>query len=143
MRRTRWCEEAVSPGTWHVNVWPKTLKKVVGIVRRHFLGNVIGCRVGDCCREQNVYLSGPLMRITFGGFRPNSHRTWDATHNATQGNQANGTCCHQWECSHCMQAASKEKRTICVRITWRVLCELGLRVVTGTIWGSPTERRCR
>ena len=25
--------------------------------------------------------------------------------------EANGTCCHQWECSHCTQARSKEKRS--------------------------------
>ncbi len=38
--------------------------------------------------------------------RPNSHRMQDTMCNATQ---ANGTCCHQWECSHCTQATSKEK----------------------------------
>ncbi len=38
--------------------------------------------------------------------RLNSHRMRDATRNARQ---ANGTCCHQWECSHCTQATSKEK----------------------------------
>ena len=37
--------------------------------------------------------------------RPHSHRTRNATHSATQ---ANGTCCHQWECSPCMQARSKD-----------------------------------
>ncbi len=41
-------------------------------------------------------------------FRPNSHRTRDAMCNAMQ---ANRTCCHQWEYSHCMQTTSKEKRS--------------------------------
>ncbi len=36
-------------------------------------------------------------------FRPNSHRT------RTLVTPANGTCCCQWECSHCSQATSKEK----------------------------------
>ena len=34
------------------------------------------------------------------------HTTRNVTHNAMQ---ANGTCCCQWECSHCWQATSKEK----------------------------------
>ncbi len=35
------------------------------------------------------------------------------TRNATQ---ANGTCCCQWECSHCTQATSKEKcSSLCAR----------------------------
>ncbi len=46
--------------------------------------------------------------------------------------QANGTCCHQWECSHCMQATSKEKRSDLrgCRVV-RPVCELGLRVGEG------------
>ncbi len=40
---------------------------------------------------------------------------------------ANGTCCCQWECSHCTQATSKEKRSNLRRVASRVLCELGLR----------------
>ncbi len=57
---------------------------------------------------------------------PNSHRTRDATRNATQ---ANGTCCCcQWEGSHCSQATSKEKRSS------RVLCELGLNLLHCELW---------
>ena len=41
---------------------------------------------------------------------PNSHGTRNAMRNAMQ---ANGTCCCQWECSHCMQATSIP---ICVRV---------------------------
>ena len=41
--------------------------------------------------------------------------------------QANGTYCRQWECSHCMQATSKEKHSnLRARRVWCVLCELGL-----------------
>ncbi len=57
--------------------------------------------------------------------RPHSHRMRNATHNAMQ---ANGTYCCQWECSHCWQATSKEKRS-----------NLRARQVTGPVcfvyWG--------
>ncbi len=52
--------------------------------------------------------------------RPNSHRTRDATRNATKWDQLS-----QWEYSHCMQATSKEKHSN-LRAR-RVLCELGYR----------------
>ena len=38
-------------------------------------------------------------------YMAHSHRMHNATHNATQ---ANGTCCRQWECSHCTQVTSKD-----------------------------------
>ncbi len=38
------------------------------------------------------------------------------TQDAQREGKANGTCCCQWECSHCLQATSKEKRSnLCVR----------------------------
>ncbi len=44
------------------------------------------------------------------------------TRNATQ-SKANGTCVPEWECSHCMQATSKD---LCSNLCARVQCGLGL-----------------
>ncbi len=58
--------------------------------------------------------------------RPNSHRTRDTTRDATQ---ANGTCCRQWEYSHCSKQHQRKNVPICMRVASRVLCKLGLTLL--------------
>ncbi len=73
---------------------------------------LVGPRVNGNRHVTAVITSAAAFELAWCGYQNywglihTSHMTRDATHNTTQ---ANGTCCHQWEYSHCMQATSKEK----------------------------------
>ena len=65
-----------------------------------------------------------------------------STQDATQ---ANGTCCCEWECPHCTQTTSKEKRSNlrARRVASRVLCGLGLRHYCIMLGQVPTPIVCQ
>ncbi len=85
-------------------ILPLVNSTVVTTPRRWICCHVIATCFGKCKTNR-----GRGHKFQCGqALRPNSQRIRNATHNATQ---ANGTCCCQWECSHCTQARSKDLRS--------------------------------
>ena len=67
---------------------------------RHLQRTSAGCHVKTQIQSKTFHPSLSLIHtgcVMRDNTRPHSHRTRNAMHNAMQ---ANGTCCHQWECSH-------------------------------------------
>ena len=88
-QRPKWTTSPTSGSFWHTLRASVMAKKIS-----------TGSRFSWFRRHCGLWVCGE----EFERIRPNSHRM-------RTGNPANGTCCCQWECSHCWQATSKEKHS--------------------------------